>query len=592
MAQPPKLPSLQQLAAETQSPPASAQQPQHSLPGVSQQPPHQPQQYAPSLPPLQGASAPPQPSTNGAAAPPPPPHQQQPPAPMYGNGHPPPPPSVPQYTPTGVNGTNGATNGHHRVLYPIPPQNGTDVRPPKREIKRRTKTGCLTCRKRRIKCDEGHPACRNCVKSKRECLGYDPIFKSSGLTPAGPREGVQIQAAPQVYASTHPQTQLPPPGYSTLPPAQPPHQPAEPAGEPMAIPATASQPQHEAPLDPALHANPAADPAPPDAAQVNTAPAATEPYTSELRTYRLRKHFRVDQLFVAKTTPSYRSGDEPKPSETEVGDIRGLFSSQYGPALNSFFETTWYTDHGDAYLFSRPQEVHFFIHASRILRQRLPHPQPDPATVTAVEMKLVWHFAALPRIAWEIRQAADTQLADLLHRLDVIEHLITGAVLPVNLIPPAPLPPKKASYEDIPTPEFLAHSFWHHLGMFTAQDDTSRYFNAGSQTNRNITDSMGAMRQILSVLENRDVLYSIAIARHIGGRLTRLEQAFPPSSRSQDPEEPLNKFGVAWKFLGDEEVGGTTGVVRSIASLARKGVFRGRVDEAEALRQNGNGAHK
>ena len=28
-------------------------------------------------------------------------------------------------------------------------------------------------------CDEGHPTCRNCVKSKRDCLGYDPIFKSS-----------------------------------------------------------------------------------------------------------------------------------------------------------------------------------------------------------------------------------------------------------------------------------------------------------------------------------------------------------------------------------------------------------------------------
>ncbi|KAK9457472.1 hypothetical protein V1511DRAFT_486064 [Dipodascopsis uninucleata] len=48
---------------------------------------------------------------------------------------------------------------------------------PTKEIKRRTKTGCLTCRKRRIKCDERHPICNNCSKSKRVCLGYDPIFK-------------------------------------------------------------------------------------------------------------------------------------------------------------------------------------------------------------------------------------------------------------------------------------------------------------------------------------------------------------------------------------------------------------------------------
>lgn len=44
------------------------------------------------------------------------------------------------------------------------------------EIKRRTKTGCLTCRKRRIKCDEQRPICKNCAKSERICLGYDPIL--------------------------------------------------------------------------------------------------------------------------------------------------------------------------------------------------------------------------------------------------------------------------------------------------------------------------------------------------------------------------------------------------------------------------------
>ena len=35
-------------------------------------------------------------------------------------------------------------------------------------------------------CDEAHPTCRNCQKSKRECLGYDPVFKSTGPTPIQP----------------------------------------------------------------------------------------------------------------------------------------------------------------------------------------------------------------------------------------------------------------------------------------------------------------------------------------------------------------------------------------------------------------------
>ncbi|KAK3386880.1 hypothetical protein B0H63DRAFT_141793 [Podospora didyma] len=36
--------------------------------------------------------------------------------------------------------------------------------------------GCLTCRARRIKCDEGKPTCKRCEKSGRECAGYRPDF--------------------------------------------------------------------------------------------------------------------------------------------------------------------------------------------------------------------------------------------------------------------------------------------------------------------------------------------------------------------------------------------------------------------------------
>ncbi|MCJ1380154.1 hypothetical protein MMC17_003257 [Xylographa soralifera] len=42
------------------------------------------------------------------------------------------------------------------------------------KARKRTKTGCLTCRKRRIKCGEERPTCANCIKSKRSCEGYAP----------------------------------------------------------------------------------------------------------------------------------------------------------------------------------------------------------------------------------------------------------------------------------------------------------------------------------------------------------------------------------------------------------------------------------
>ncbi|KAI1403596.1 hypothetical protein F4819DRAFT_495286 [Hypoxylon fuscum] len=42
----------------------------------------------------------------------------------------------------------------------------SDVAPAK---SRRVRTGCLTCRERHLKCDEGTPDCLNCRKSNREC---------------------------------------------------------------------------------------------------------------------------------------------------------------------------------------------------------------------------------------------------------------------------------------------------------------------------------------------------------------------------------------------------------------------------------------
>jgi hypothetical protein len=34
---------------------------------------------------------------------------------------------------------------------------------------KRVRTGCLTCRERHLKCDEGQPICQNCRKSSRVC---------------------------------------------------------------------------------------------------------------------------------------------------------------------------------------------------------------------------------------------------------------------------------------------------------------------------------------------------------------------------------------------------------------------------------------
>ncbi|KAI1638128.1 fungal-specific transcription factor domain-containing protein [Biscogniauxia mediterranea] len=47
---------------------------------------------------------------------------------------------------------------------------------------RRTRSGCYTCRSRRVKCDETHPICERCRKGKRDCVYPEP---PTGKGPAG-----------------------------------------------------------------------------------------------------------------------------------------------------------------------------------------------------------------------------------------------------------------------------------------------------------------------------------------------------------------------------------------------------------------------
>lgn len=59
------------------------------------------------------------------------------------------------------------SSGRRKLAYGF--DNGGDV------VKyRRTRSGCFTCRSRRVKCDETHPICERCNKGNRRCVYPDP----------------------------------------------------------------------------------------------------------------------------------------------------------------------------------------------------------------------------------------------------------------------------------------------------------------------------------------------------------------------------------------------------------------------------------
>ncbi|KAF8708026.1 26S proteasome regulatory complex, non-ATPase subcomplex, Rpn2 Psmd1 subunit, partial [Rhizoctonia solani] len=73
----------------------------------------------------------------------------------------------------------------------------------------RSKNGCLTCKKRRKKCDETRPICERCTKAGMQCLGYEP--EGSDSRPAR----VRSKAAARVSSAGSRNSSVPRPSAST-----------------------------------------------------------------------------------------------------------------------------------------------------------------------------------------------------------------------------------------------------------------------------------------------------------------------------------------------------------------------------------------
>ncbi|KAI1438766.1 hypothetical protein GGR50DRAFT_300726 [Xylaria sp. CBS 124048] len=75
-----------------------------------------------------------------------------------------------------------------------------DARGQKRASRPKVKTGCFTCKKRHIKCDERRPSCSHCIKAKTRCTGYPPpprakIYEEKRIAPK-PQDLIPVSTTP------------------------------------------------------------------------------------------------------------------------------------------------------------------------------------------------------------------------------------------------------------------------------------------------------------------------------------------------------------------------------------------------------------
>ncbi|KAA8903269.1 hypothetical protein FN846DRAFT_62386 [Sphaerosporella brunnea] len=149
---------------------------------------------------------------------------------------------------------------------------------PEKMKHRRTKTGCMTCRQRRIKCDETRPSCQNCTRRipPREC-----VWNETPPAPAIKRrrkaaEDVDPNAQPPAVSAPHYASpynyyaHLPPPGPS------PPPLPVDPAifAAVPPYPHSYSVPSQHPPVVAAQAAGVSTSPAPPTPSPLTASPLA------------------------------------------------------------------------------------------------------------------------------------------------------------------------------------------------------------------------------------------------------------------------------------------------------------------------------
>lgn len=247
-----------------------------------------------------------------------------------------------------------------------------------------------------------------------------------------------------------------------------------------------------------------------------------------------------------------------------------MYRQDYAPGLDKFFETEWYGTMGEAILEADRSTAHFFKHCINRFRQQ----PPDFQTLPALEARLVWLLAGLPRVATRNNGGNNnlTPPLALLQRITTVEHLLVGSFSEPHDVPLAP-DPLPSHRDDAAYARYLEDSFWHQLSTFT----TIRDDDALMAPPPAIDAALLAMRHILSMLENRDVLYSIAIARHFGGRMKDFDHERLLVATSNEPEDPLNKLVIAQTFIAQEEGAGTTQVVQRLCGMARRSWSQQRV---------------
>jgi hypothetical protein len=259
-----------------------------------------------------------------------------------------------------------------------------------------------------------------------------------------------------------------------------------------------------------------------------------------------------------------RSTTDITTNPTMLDEVKHLYYSIYAPGLENFLESKWFSVKGLAKLL----EGKFYLEQFAALLQQFAktsqNDQKEIQYTSSVEARVVWALAGMVRSSaaesngvkeFKTVPATDDP-TEATNRLNVFETLLTGRVAATN-----PLTAPVAGSTDHHRLREL--EFWYTLGNFVCH----QYEDPAAA--KEVDETLSALRNLLDGRENRDVLYSIAVVRGLGQRVSEYTDNDTPLHL--DESDNKSKLLVAKKFVMDEAGGaGTTNVIRRLCDLSAR----------------------
>ena len=236
--------------------------------------------------------------------------------------------------------------------------------------------------------------------------------------------------------------------------------------------------------------------------------------------------------------------------------------------MDKFLETKWFTERGVKHLMANSVLCDQF---ALLIHRYAMNPQ-DPnyyahlGITQSLEAMVVWSMLGMCRKVAKTGEVAEDEVKegvlDASNRLEIFESLVTGEYVNPKSAPKDPEIRSNGSVlqGQLKTRE---HEFWRSVHTFlTLRDDDASAANA-------IDVALSTCRGLLESRENRDVIYSIMIVRHIGARVAEFPNLKQPETN--DEKDANAKLAVAKRLVEDEASGkGTNQVVQRLCGVAAR----------------------